>query len=102
MKLPKTKRMYCKYCNKHTEHKIIQTKAGQKRGTLRHGSIQRAAKRGLGTGFGNKNRWGSKPSSPKRTGSKVSKKTNLKFKCNECNKQQIQKKGFRAKKIELV
>ncbi|MBU1203664.1 MAG: 50S ribosomal protein L44e [Nanoarchaeota archaeon] len=99
MKLPKTKKKYCKYCKKHTEHKISVVK-GKERGGLKHGSIQRAKKRGLGTGFGNKGKWGSKPalSKFKMTGAKISKKTNLKFTCSKCKKSTLQKKGFRAKK----
>jgi len=99
MKIPKTKKRYCKFCKHHTEHKITQVKTGAKRGTLKRGSIQRAQKRSV-PGTGNKNRWGSKPAKPKRTGAKTSKKTNLKFTCNTCKKSTIQKKGIRAKKIE--
>lgn len=98
MKLPKTKRKYCKYCKKYTEHKILIVK-GKERGSLKHGSIARARKRGRGQGAGNKGRWGSKPSKPKRVGAKISKKTNLKFTCQECKKTILQKAGIRTKKV---
>lgn len=98
MKIPKTKKKYCNKCKKHTEHSISQAKK-KNRGTLKRGSIARSKKRGLGRGFGNLGRWGSKPTKPKRTGSKPSKKTDLRFKCKECGKSSVQKKGIRAKKV---
>ncbi len=100
MKIPKTIKTYCKFCKTHTAHRVTQTKTGQKRGALKHGSIKRAKGRGLGRGAGNKGRWGSKPSKPKRIGAKVSKKINLNLKCSICNKSQI-RVGRRAKRIEI-
>ena len=102
MKLKKTKKTYCKTCKKHTTHKVSQVKS-RERGSLKKGSLQRAFKRGRGQGYGNLGRYGSKPaiSKFKRTGSKISKKTNLKFQCDVCNKSSIQSKGFRVKRLEL-
>lgn len=102
MNLPKQKRIYCPYCKKHTIHKVATVK-GKERGSLKKGSIQRAKKRGRGTGFGNLGKWGSKPaiSKWKRTGAKMSKKTNLKFTCEVCKKSHIQNQGVRAKKIDI-
>jgi len=99
MKIPKQTKRYCKHCKRHTDHKIATVK-GKERGSLKKGSIQRAKKRGLGKGFGNRGRWGSKPaiSKWKRTGAKTSKKTNLKYTCSVCKKTSIQRQGFRAKK----
>mgnify|MGYP001189739180 CR=1 FL=1 len=99
MKIPKTRKRYCKYCKKHTQHKIAQSKTGSKRGALKRGSIDRAIKR-LGIGSGNKGRWGSKPAKTKRGGAKSSKKTNTKYTCSVCKKTIIQKQGIRTKKIE--
>lgn len=99
MKIKKATMRYCPYCKKHTSHKISQIKSGTKRGSLKWGSIQRASKRSV-PGTGNKNRWGSKPAKPKRTGAKISKKTNIKYTCSICKKSKIQKKGIRAKKVE--
>jgi ribosomal protein L44E len=72
------------------------------RGSLKKGSIHRAKKRGLGVGYGNLGKYGSKPalSKWKRTGAKTSKKINLVLTCQECKKSQI-KSGSRVKKIEL-
>ena len=103
MKIPKEIKRYCKICRKTTIHKISQVK-GRERGSLKHGSIQRAKKRGLGRGFGNLGKWGSKPaiSKFKRTGAKISKKTNLKFTCDICKKSSLQSRGIRTKKVEII
>ncbi len=103
MKIKKSRNIYCKYCKKHTPHKVSQVK-GRERGSLKHGSINRARKRGLGRGYGNLGSYGSKGamSKWKRYGAKTSKKTNLKFKCTICNKEQTQPAGFRTKKVELT
>ena len=102
MKIPKTKKAYCKKCNKHTPHKITLNKTTGKRGALKRGSIARAKKRGLGTGYGNLGKYGSKPAMTKwkRSGYKTSSKIALKLTCNECNKSRIESKG-RAKKAEF-
>ncbi|MBU2633773.1 MAG: 50S ribosomal protein L44e [Nanoarchaeota archaeon] len=99
MKLPKQRKKYCKHCNKSTLHKVGVVK-NKERGSLKKGSIKRANKRGLGKGYGNKGKYGSKPAIGKwkRTGAKTSKKTNLKYTCAVCKKTSIQNKGIRAKK----
>lgn len=102
MNIPKQVKRYCKHCKTHTLHKIAIVK-GKERSSLKKGSIQRARKRGRGQGYGNKGKWGSKPaiSKWKRTGAKISKKTNLKYTCSECKKTSIQRQGIRTKKIEV-
>ena len=100
MKIPKSTKTYCPYCKKNTIHKISLAKGGAKRGALKHGSIQRGMLRGRGTGHGNKGKWGSKPSKPKRSGAKSSKKLNLKLTCEVCNKS-IMRTGGRLKKVEI-
>ncbi|MBN2423120.1 50S ribosomal protein L44e [Candidatus Woesearchaeota archaeon] len=102
MKLPKTRKKYCPSCKKHTTHKIILGKKGQS-SSLTYGSKTRARARGKARGFGNLGRY-SKPAVTKfkRAGKKQTKKTDLKFKCSECKKTNLQRKGFRAKKIEIV
>jgi large subunit ribosomal protein L44e len=101
MKLPKTKKKYCPKCKKHTEHKISQNKKG-KPGSMTYGSKIRARLRGSARGHGNLGRY-SKPaiSKFKMTGKKQSKKLDLRFTCSECKKTQVQKQGFRAKKVEF-
>ncbi|MCD4759945.1 50S ribosomal protein L44e [archaeon] len=102
MKVPKIKKAYCKKCKEHTEHKVTENKTTGKRGTLKKGSIARSKARGLGRGFGNLGKWGSKPamSKFKRTGSKSSKKIALKLTCQDCKKSSIQSIG-RLKKVEF-
>lgn len=100
MKLLKKVNRYCPKCKKHTPHTISLAKK-KERGTMKHGSIQRAMKRGLGRGFGNLGRWGSKPSKTKMGGKKSSKKQDLRFACSICKKTFVPRKTFRAKKLEL-
>lgn len=101
MKLPKTRKKYCPYCKKHTEHKIAQTKKGKPR-SMTYGSKIRAKLRGKARGKGNRGRY-SKPaiSKFKMTGKKTSKKVDLRFTCTVCKKTHVQSKGFRAKKVEF-
>ena len=102
MKLPKETKRYCKHCKKTTKHKISMVK-GKDRGTLKKGSIARAHKRGRGIGYGNLGKWGSKPaiSKFKMTGAKTSKKSNLKYTCEVCNKSSLQSYGIRSKKLVI-
>ena len=92
---------YCPYCKKHTEHKVALNKKKNPR-TMTYGSKTRAKRRGSATGLGNRGRY-SKPAITKfkMTGKKASKKTDLRYECKECKKQHMQKKGFRAKRIEF-
>ena len=103
MKFPKKLNRYCPYCRKHTEHKISDVSSGHKRSALKRGSIERARKRGLGRGFGNLGRWGSKPAVTKwKRKTKSTKKTNLMYTCQVCKKSHIQKKGIRTSKIQII
>ena len=98
MKYRKKIKRYCKHCKKHTEQSVSIAKK-RDRGPLRKGSIARAHKRGLGIGYGNLGKWGSKPTKPKMIGKKISKKHDLRFKCSVCGKTSTIGKGFRAKKL---
>src|SRR3989338_843180 len=101
MKLPKTVNRYCPYCKKHTQHRIAPNKKKNPR-TMTYGSKIRARRRGQARGVGNMGRY-SKPALTKfnMTGKKASKKTDLRYECKECKKQHVQRKGFRAKKVEF-
>jgi len=101
VKRNKKTRRFCPFCKKHTEQTISIAKK-RDRGPLKHGSIARAKRRGRGVGYGNLGRWGSKPTKPKMTGKKTSKKHDLRFKCSVCNKTSVQNYGRRARKLELV
>ena len=101
MKLPKTVNRYCPYCKKHTQHRIAINKKRNPR-TMTYGSKIRARRRGQARGIGNMGRY-SKPaiSKFKMTGKKASKKSDLRFTCKVCKKTHLQRKGFRARRLEF-
>ncbi|MFH1787279.1 MAG: 50S ribosomal protein L44e [archaeon] len=99
MKIPKTTKRFCSYCNKKTEQKIKIVGTGGKRGTLTRGSKSRAKLRGLGRGIGNKGKWGSKPAITKnKRKTKTTKKTNIMYTCQECKKSKY-RQGRRNKRV---
>lgn len=91
MKVPKTQRIYCPFCRKHTSHSIERDKKKSRR---KMAQGQRRYRRKL-QGYGSFPR--SKPDYEKAT-----KKLDLRYKCKECGKKHIKGKGFRSKKFELV
>ena len=103
MKLPKIVRRYCKYCKKHTDQKVAQAKKKTKGSvhTLSAGGKKRTKIRGERRGFGGHGRYSKPPGGGKRYGKKATKKTDLRYTCNECKKSSTQKKGIRAKKVEF-
>ena len=102
MKKPKLVKRHCPSCKKHTEHKVTQTKK-KNPSTLSYGSKVRARRRGAARGAGNRGRY-SKPAVTKfkMTGKKTTKKTDFRFECKECKKSHTQRRGIRAKRVELV
>jgi large subunit ribosomal protein L44e len=103
MKVPKTVKRYCKFCKKHTEQKVSQSK--KKTPFTTHPLSQWGKPRsGYGLGTGNKGKYGSKPavSKFKRSGAKNTKKTDFRYTCNECKKTSMQKSGIRSKKVEII
>jgi large subunit ribosomal protein L44e len=105
MKIPKKQKHYCPKCKVHKEMTVSEAKK-RTRSTARpmsRGSNMRLRARGLRRGYGNQNKYSKPPVSKfKRTGAKVSKKTDLRYKCNTCKKIVVQNKGLRMKKVELV
>ena len=103
MKRPKITNRHCPYCNKHTEHKVVQAKRRARNATrpLSFGSTHRVQLRGERRGAGNLGRY-SKPPKPKMVGKKLSKKTDFRYECSVCHKQHSQSDGFRAKKVEII
>ncbi len=103
MKLPKSMKRHCKYCNKHTEQKvsIAKRKGRSTAHPLSKGGTTRVKSRGLRRGAGNLGRY-SKPTKPKLGGKKLSKKTDFRYECLKCKKIMSQATGSRAKKVELV
>ena len=102
MKIPKSKKRYCKTCKKHTEQKVAQNKK-RAASSLSRGSKYRARLRGVARGIGNLGRY-SKPAVTKfkRTGAKGTKKTDIRYTCTVCKKSSNQAFGIRAKRVEFV
>ncbi len=103
MKVPKTVNRHCKYCNKHTEHKVTIAKRRGRSSAhpMSRGSTSRIQARGLRRGAGNLGRY-SKPTKPKMSGKKLAKKTDFRYQCTVCKKVSSQSSGVRAKKVELI
>jgi large subunit ribosomal protein L44e len=103
MKLPKAVKKHCPYCGKHTEQKvsIAKRKGRSTAHPLSKGGTTRVKARGLRRGAGNLGRY-SKPTKPKMSGKKLSKKTDFRYECSVCKKTSSQHSGIRSKKIELV
>jgi len=91
LKLPKTVRIFCPFCKKHTSHDIETVK---KRTRRKMAEGQRRFERKL-KGYGSFPK--SKPDYEKPT-----KRMDLRYKCKECGKRHTKGKGFRSKKFELV
>jgi len=67
------------------------------------GSKSRARRRGEWRGLGNLGKYSKPPITKfKMTGKKNSKKTDFRYECSLCNKKHGQKKGIRARKVELI
>jgi ribosomal protein L44E len=102
MKLPKKTKRFCPSCNKSTEQKIALVSTGGKRGSLKRGSMQRAALRGRGVGMGNKGKWGSKPAVGKwKRKTKSTKRLVVLYTCQVCKKGHQSKFGRRVSKIQF-
>jgi large subunit ribosomal protein L44e len=94
MKFPKIVNTYCPTCRKHTEHTIKQSKRRGRSAAHPQSQSQRRFDRKM-KGYGSFPR-----PNPKGEG-KPTKKVDLRLKCKECGKQHT-KRGFRARKFELV
>ncbi|MCW1291544.1 MAG: 50S ribosomal protein L44e [Candidatus Rehaiarchaeum fermentans] len=96
MKLPSKRRMYCKYCKKHTIHEVIIVKPG-KRGKLTAGSRRKL--------WNIEHGYGSTPypmfEHAKRKVKNV-KRYNVIYRCTVCKKAQVQRRGKKAKKVEII
>ncbi|MBU1198357.1 MAG: 50S ribosomal protein L44e [Nanoarchaeota archaeon] len=103
MKVKKAVKRHCPHCKKHTEHKVSLAKKKGRNAAhpLSRGSKKRVRQRGQRRGAGNLGKY-SKPTKPKMSGKKLSKKTDFRYTCKQCSKTFVQAKGIRAKKIELV
>jgi large subunit ribosomal protein L44e len=102
MKIPKNVRRLCPTCRKHTSHKVIQSKK-RTPGSAHPLSKGSQKRREFDKGMGNLGTRGSKPalSKFKMTGAKQTKKTDLRYQCNECKKYHNQRQGKRSRKVEF-
>ena len=101
MKLPKTTKRFCPYCNKQTAQKVKQVSTGTKKNSLKRGSKIRARLRGLARGIGNLGRY-SKPAVSKfKRKTKTTKKPQILYTCSVCKKSKNQKKGKRSSKLVI-
>ena len=95
MKFPKKIRTLCPYCKKHTEHTVKLNKQ-KGRGKAHPMAQSRRRQLELKAGYGGHGKY-SKPAVKKKPTQKV----DLRLICSVCKKMHT-KKGFRAKKFELV
>ncbi len=94
MKFPKVIKTYCPSCKAHKEHTI---KLASKKGRSKAHPMSQSVK-----GFKRKlSGYGSFPRPNPKGEGKPTKKVDLRLQCKECKKIHT-KKGFRAKKFELV
>ena len=95
MKFPKAVNTFCPHCRKHAQHtvKVVKQRA---RGSAHPQSKANRAKDRRKRGYGGHGKY-SKPA----VGKKPTQKLDLRLRCKECKKSHT-KKGFRAKKFELV
>lgn len=104
MKFPLETKRYCPYCRKHTSQKISTAKQRSRSAThpLSRGSTARINLRGLGIGYGNKGRYGSKPAikSWKRK-SKMTRRISMVYTCKSCGKAKGIRKAIRSSRIEV-
>ena len=91
MKYPKKMRTHCPYCKKHTEHTVQRNKNKSRRKTAQGERRVIGLKKGYG-GFPRPNPKGRE---------KPTRRTDLRYKCTECNKLHTRGSGFRSKKFEL-
>jgi len=90
MEIPKTVRVFCPYCKRHTEHTVEIVKKKQRRKVAEG---QRRFLRKL-KGYGSFPR-------PKPDYEKPTKKVDLRYKCSVCGKKHTKGKGFRSKKFKI-
>lgn len=106
MKVPKTRRMFCKKCRKHTEHKISLAKRKGLNATHHQTRDSRARQalrdRGVGIGMGNRGKYSRPPiAKRKMSGKKLTKKTDFRYECSACKRTSTQARGIRLRKVEI-
>ncbi len=91
MEYPKTMRTYCPYCNKHTKHKVERAKRKPRR------KMSQGQRRFLRKMKG----YHSFPKENPRGRQKPTRRTDLRFVCEECDKKHSRGDGIRSKRFQL-
>ena len=91
-------RTFCPHCNTHTVHKVAIEKTRQRGAGLSKGARRQERHN---RGYGNKGRYSKRPVASRNMRTKTTKKSDLRLKCNECNKKQIRVRP-RAKRVEML
>mgnify|MGYP005845775709 FL=1 len=89
MEMPRRFNTYCPHCNTHYEHEVEKVRTGRSSGTKWDA---RRTRRGKAV-IGNAGRFSKVPG-----GDKPTKKTDLKYRCNECGKAHL-REGWRAGRL---
>ncbi len=90
MEMPRRFNTYCPHCNTHHQHEVEKVRTGRSSG-MKWQARQRKRNRGIG----NDGKFSKVPG-----GDKPTKKTNLKYRCNECGKAHL-REGWRAGRLEF-
>jgi len=98
MKVPKKTIRFCPFCKKRTEQKIDLVSTGHKRGTLKRGSLERAAKRNL-MGLGNHGKRSRKAIKSWKRKTKTTTRKVLIYTCKICKKSKHAKNSRRVTRI---
>lgn len=92
MEMPRRFNTYCPHCNQHHEHEVEKVRTGRASGTKHISGRQRDRARAT---IGNAGKFSKVPA-----GNKPTKKTDLKYRCNECGKAHL-REGWRAGRLEF-
>lgn len=95
MKMPKKQKKHCPNCDEHTEHEVRKETVGPRINPSKMSQGERKSRRRK-QGHGNSGK-----SSKQVSGEKPTKKVDLRYKCQECGKEQTIGKGFRVKRLEI-
>ena len=81
---------YCPHCREHNEHEVERVRTGRSTGMKWNDRQERR-----NSGIGNDGKFSKVPG-----GDKPTKKTDLKYRCNDCGKAHL-REGWRAGRLEL-
>jgi large subunit ribosomal protein L44e len=99
MKFPKKVKRYCPSCKKHMEMRLVHSKSGRKRGSLKGGQRRHKRRSGI-KGYGGFPQ--PKIEKASKYGAKQTKKTDFRYECSVCKKMVTSAKGGkRLKKVEI-